>query len=209
MIQWRELWGRPLGICSPASTSPKYSIWMWAPSPTFWNPPRSVNWEWWCLACVWISLGCREGNIRWTCPWFIADLTSYDFLLSISDSSFFPSCQVAQIQFRPQIGLQRWGLWDVSLSDCTSIQLTGPGMFWIIRNLVSLLQNPILNWYGSIWHLRGGMCQTSNISLITIWHNVELLASCWCIIIRFSLLRNRNFIFYGFGTLGCRRESQG
>ena len=101
------------------------------------------------------------------------------------------------------------GLWDVSLSGCTSIQLTGPGMFWIIRNLVSLLQNPILNFCGLISHLWCGMCQTLNVSLITIWHNVKLLASCWCIIKHFSLLWNRNFIFYGFGRLGCRRESQG
>lgn len=131
------------------------------------------------------------------------------FLHSISDSSFFPSCQVAQVQFRHQIGLQKVGHWDVNSSDCTSIQLTGPSIFWVIRSLVSLLQNPILNLCGLTWRLWCDICQISNMSVITIWHNV-LLAICWCSIIHLcSLLWKGNFIYFrplwGWGV----GESQG
>lgn len=130
------------------------------------------------------------------------------FLRSISDSSFFPSCQVAQVQFRHQIGLQKVGPWDVNSSDC--IQLTGSSTFRIIRSLVSLLQNPILNVCGLTWRLWCDIRQTSNTSGITIWHNVWLLAICWCTIIHLCfLLWKGNFIYFrslwGWGV----GESQG
>lgn len=63
MLQWKKVWGRAPGTCSPRVHSA-------CCSPSFRRPRcQSVNWEWRRLFYVWISVNCWEDSIRCKGPW--------------------------------------------------------------------------------------------------------------------------------------------